>query len=612
MNAVESIRHLLAVVAQHTLLERLFVAGLELVFVTAVVLAIINIARLKSSRVIALLWLVALAKPVVSLVAGAPATVWNAGSLGVTSEVATRTAANTEHDKWAGTPPGSGERQLAAPVEPATAATVRPFADPAKTAATAWLIGVGLMALLSTIDRLRIRKLIASASAPPPEIMNMYVEAGEGAARLPRLLVSDRLESPAITGTLFPVVFLPGWMTRTPDRQHIVWSLRHELTHWRHRDHLAGVVCELSRILFFFHPLVWWIDRQRKIATEIACDQSLVATNRDARRYAEQLYQILARVHTRRQIMLANGLFATRTQIGKRIELLLKSRPRRSAGGHLSAALFVLSFAAVVLCVGAELTPQAAPGKSTSTEITVKDDNGRHTSLKIEGNVIFSKDRNDVHSISEGGFFEISEERDGVERFLRITPSDRGELEYDYEVDGKERSFDDQAREWLSEILEYTNADGGRDVFLVSGTGTGSRKAVIIDKPGSSDVEVRVEDPVKTIDVYRDDDEASVKVVVRDDVDAPGVSIETTTDVMRNKAGRAVIRVMPGLVRITVEKDGSEHELEVRTGDRDEKEYIYKLDGRIRPYDEKAKKIFEDYIDILDGGLELRTRGERI
>ena len=54
---------LLSALSRHPLLERLLIASVELVVVTAVVLAIIHVARVKSNRVVSLLWLVALAKP---------------------------------------------------------------------------------------------------------------------------------------------------------------------------------------------------------------------------------------------------------------------------------------------------------------------------------------------------------------------------------------------------------------------------------------------------------------------------------------------------------------------------------------------------------------------
>ena len=57
-----------------------------------------------------------------------------------------------------------------------------------------------------------------------------------------------------------------------------------------------------------------------------------------------------------------------------------------------------------------------------------------------------------------------------------------------------------------------------------------------------------------------------------------------------------------------MKKDGERHELEIVPGDDDSKEYVYKLNGEERPYDDKAKEIFDRYIRELDDGFEIRLR----
>jgi beta-lactamase regulating signal transducer with metallopeptidase domain len=229
MNTGELFGRIFSFISQHPLLERLLIASLELVVVTAVILAIIHVARVRSSRVVALLWLVALAKPVVSLVAGTPAPVWNAGSLGMppAAAIVTETADHAARASTITETIAGGRSSFAAAVGSASAGVVPSSTDPAKTALILWLFGTGLMVLLSVVDRLRIRKLIATAHAPSPQIEALYQHAAGGAGHKPRLLISDRLESPAIAGTLFPVVLLPAWMTDESDRDRILWSLRH-------------------------------------------------------------------------------------------------------------------------------------------------------------------------------------------------------------------------------------------------------------------------------------------------------------------------------------------------------------------------------------------------
>jgi hypothetical protein len=412
-------------------------------------------------------------------------------------------------------------------------------------------------------------------------------------------------------------------MARRPDVDRTIWALRHEITHWRHRDPLAGLTLEIARIVFFFHPLVWWVGKQWKVATEIACDQALVGSSKDARQYAEQLYQILKRVHTRRRIMLANGLFATRTQIGKRIEILLKTGPRKT-DHKLPSAVFMTLFAVLVLSLGAEITPLATPGAS-GRKIIVKDtkgsdasvlatiheddDDGHDITLSIKGDIEFNDDKTDILSIAPGGEFELTDLGDGVERELKVTPSDDGTLEWVFKVDGEKKPFDEEARKWFSGVMEDVHFDDEFEFVFINKPG------IVIKQPGLKSnkkrVTIQVEDPSGHIDIFEDDGSRSVVEMQIHDDDDSSIFITTKGKIVRRSGDNAIFTITPGgAVNVVIKKDGDKHELEIPPGG-NESDYIYKLNGEKRPYDDNAKKVFEKYIRQLEDGVELHP-GEKI
>ena len=624
MNIDAMIQRVFTVAAGHPVLERLLVASLELIAVTFVVWAIIRIARVRSNRVISLLWLVVLANTIFGLAFGEPAPVINFGSLNVvTTSTATVTTNTLESSPEGVVIPTAGETSAKAAGALTTISMFRTM-DTHSAVVALWLTGVCLMGLLSIADRLRIRRLVTTAEAPSPEILSFYEAAGGGpkTERLPRLLITDRLESPAIAGTFAPVVFLPAWMTRNGDRDRIVWSLRHELKHWRHRDPLAGFVGEIARILFFFHPLVWWIGQRWKVSTEIACDHAMAGNRGDARRYAEQLYQILTRVHTRRRIMLANGLFATRTQIGRRIEILLKSRPRGKAGHKLPAVMFLLVFAALLFSMGAEISPQAQSStvivksddkKSSNITTTIHTDEDGERDIVISscGVVKLSDDKHDILSISDDGKLEIFETRDDVERELKVTPGKNGKLEWVYKVDGKKREVDDEAREWFHDCMKHFKTDGEGSYVMVTKPGTWTAEE--FEEDGKSHIRVRIVQPDELIDIYRDDElETVIEMELHGDDDDARIWIRSTGEVIHKAGDHVTFNITPsGKMVITVKRDGDKHELEVLSGDH-EPEYIYKVNGEKRPYDDDAKKIFEKYLDRLEDGFSIHPKGKKI
>jgi beta-lactamase regulating signal transducer with metallopeptidase domain len=625
MNFFEGFRRLFALASQNPLLERLLVASLELIAVTALVLAVIHIARMRSNRVIALLWLVALGNLVVGLALGDPAPLFDFGSLavvpaapapmtpgGTSGPVAVSAARATVRGDAAIPPVAEGavpERSILSGI------------DPSRSIVGVWLAGVGLLALLSIADRLRIRRLVSTASAPPAWIGALYTKAATGMHRekLPRLVVTDRLESPAIAGTFFPVIFLPLWMTRKLDRERVVWSLRHELTHWRHRDQLAGFVGEVARILFFFHPLVWWIGNRWKEASEIACDQAMVGSRREARHYAEQLYQMLTRVHTRRQIMVTASLFATRTQIGKRIELLLKSRPAGKPRRRLPATVFLLAFTALVFTLGAEISPQAEPTrivvkkddeKSKSVVTTIHEDDDRNITVVTRGKIEWNDDKTGVVGISPEGSIHIVDTKNGVERELEVLPGEAGELVWKYKVDGENHLFDDEAKEWFASCIQYFSYDETGDFVLITRPNIKVRSPLIVKT--RPNVTVQIDEDDDAIYVDEDDDvESVIELRIDDGEDAADVWIRSSADMKKSGDHVEITLSAGGKLLIEVKKGGDSHLLEIVPGKGDSRKYIYKLNGEKRPYDDDAKKIFEKYLEHLEDGYKLYP-GERI
>src|ERR1700728_1321608 len=71
MNA-DTLRSSMTVFSSHPVLERLFFASVEFVALAALVYVAIRVGRIRSARLAALLWLVVLPKPIVSLAIGSP------------------------------------------------------------------------------------------------------------------------------------------------------------------------------------------------------------------------------------------------------------------------------------------------------------------------------------------------------------------------------------------------------------------------------------------------------------------------------------------------------------------------------------------------------------
>ena len=86
-----------------------------------------------------------------------------------------------------------------------------------------------------------------------------------GLATPPRLLETEGHGSPLLVGILRPAILLPTATLNQLDAAERALVIGHELAHVGRRDLLSGLVAAIIRTLFFFHPLVWFSERQLRL-----------------------------------------------------------------------------------------------------------------------------------------------------------------------------------------------------------------------------------------------------------------------------------------------------------------------------------------------------------
>ncbi|HZH32237.1 MAG TPA: hypothetical protein VEY11_15850 [Pyrinomonadaceae bacterium] len=140
----------------------------------------------------------------------------------------------------------------------------------------------------------------------------------------------------------------------------------------------------------------------------------------------------------------------------------------------MNKKMFVAWTVAVCLCVAVP-AQEKQPAKKKKAEQDHIQINGR--SLRWEHrssddgvditldtkNVEFNDDYTDVERITGGGYFRLSETRDGRVRRLDIKPGVDGQLKRAYWENGEARPFDGEARRWLAKLLSDSVAGSGFD-----------------------------------------------------------------------------------------------------------------------------------------------------
>jgi len=167
-----------------------------------------------------------------------------------------------------------------------------------------------------------------------------------GLTRPPELL-SAQVPGPLVVGVLRPAIVLPNGLQATDEEQE--WILAHELAHVKRRDLLWAHLPVFTRVLLFFHPLVWLGHREWRLAQEMACDAfTLRLTSVSAGDYGEMLVKLAASHRARPESELSVArIFEPGTGLERRISMLPSSARPSGRAGAFAAALIALALVAV-------------------------------------------------------------------------------------------------------------------------------------------------------------------------------------------------------------------------------------------------------------------------
>ena len=94
------------------------------------------------------------------------------------------------------------------------------------------------------------------------------------------LRMSDERMEPGIFGIFRPVLVWPRELSARLEDEHIEVIVAHELAHVRRRDNLTAALHMVVETVFWFHPLVWWMERQMAKEREQACDEAVLGLAR--------------------------------------------------------------------------------------------------------------------------------------------------------------------------------------------------------------------------------------------------------------------------------------------------------------------------------------------
>lgn len=97
---------------------------------------------------------------------------------------------------------------------------------------------------------------------------------------------------PGVVGIWRPVLLLPEGLADRLTPAQLNTVIAHERCHIARRDNLAAAVHMVVEALFWFHPLVWWIERRMLDERERACDEAVLSAGNDPDEYVAGILSV--------------------------------------------------------------------------------------------------------------------------------------------------------------------------------------------------------------------------------------------------------------------------------------------------------------------------------
>lgn len=238
-----------------------------------------------------------------------------------------------------------------------------------------WLWALGTFALLARLGAAWLRMTRLAIDATPLDCPATWrlIEACRrrlGIRVEPRVLASRSVSVPMLWGFRRPTLLLPEAAVTWPaSRLRIV--LLHELAHLRRLDGLALLVGRLAAAAWWFHPLVWVVERRARRDCERACDDVVLNCGERPSTYAGHLVEIAGELPAPKTAPAGSLALTGPGPLETRVMSILHPRTRRGLSPRFALVLLFVATLGLVSVSSAHLVERVADRPEKTERVAV-------------------------------------------------------------------------------------------------------------------------------------------------------------------------------------------------------------------------------------------------
>lgn len=170
---------------------------------------------------------------------------------------------------------------------------------------------------------------------------------------------STHVRVPVTIGYLKPLILLPVGLLSGVPAQQIDAILLHEFAHIYRRDYLLNLIQSVIEMLFFYHPVTWYLSNQIREEREQICDDMALSIHHDRINYIKAL-TTMEEMNNVKSPVLANAITGQRKRLLYRVKRLIGTE--KINRGFAEGIIGFLLLAMVILAISTNAITYAASG----------------------------------------------------------------------------------------------------------------------------------------------------------------------------------------------------------------------------------------------------------
>jgi beta-lactamase regulating signal transducer with metallopeptidase domain len=174
------------------------------------------------------------------------------------------------------------------------------------------------------------------------------------------LYTAASVKMPMTIGWLRPLIVLPPDLLESLSAAECDSVMAHELAHIKRWDYATNFIQRVVQALLFFHPAVWFINKQLAIERELACDDWAVKLTGEPRRYASCLTKLVELLSESKPLAAATGILFGKHIISRRVEMVLNRDRNATTSVSKPALAYAIGLAFLFVFVCSTLSPVIA------------------------------------------------------------------------------------------------------------------------------------------------------------------------------------------------------------------------------------------------------------